>query len=388
MFFIFGVNKTPNTLEEVMSEYATAGVDYTKLEPFKKAILEAGVNTLQCPNQHGVFILEGMLHAHGALFEYRGQHPHVFCNTQEGLGNKNWIAEWMYANAGTDQTYYRKIGWDTALMAVNDVIAQGAMPVVYTDEVAAGDSDWFLDEARSKDLAAGFVELCQLVGMALPAGESPALRYLIKAEPPVTSAPSLSGCVTGIIAPKSRLITGVKLQAGDRILGAPSTGLHCNGISLVIKRALGLRDQFLTKLPDGKTLGEHALIPTRSYVALVKALLDAGVDIHALLPGTGSGVSKIALDGRPFTYRVTNWVDKIPPLFLYLQELGVSLEDCLKTFNWGIGYYIYLPEGEVAKATSAAKEAGYDLLDLGGVEEGERQVIFEPEDITLPPPGD
>lgn len=370
------------------SEYADAGVDYSKLEPFKKAMLEAGAKTLTCPNQHDVFILEGVLHAHGALFEYRGKHPHVWCNTQEGLGNKNWIAQWMYQFAETGETYYRYIGWDSALMAVNDVIAQGAIPVVYTDEVAGGDSDWFLDEARSQDLAAGFVELCQLVGMALPAGESPALKYLIKAEPPVISVPSLSGCVTGIIAPKSRLITGVKLQAGDRILGAPSTGLHSNGVSLIIKRASGLPDQFLTKLPDGKTLGEHALIPTRSYVALVKALLDAEVDIHVLLPGTGSGVSKIAFDDRPFTYRVTDWVDEIPPLFLYLQELGMSLEDCLTTFNWGIGYYIYLPEGEVAKAMAAAKEAGYDLVDLGRVEEGERQVIFEPEGVTLPPPGD
>ncbi|GAI70102.1 unnamed protein product, partial [marine sediment metagenome] len=49
--------------------------------------------------------------------------------------NKNWIAEWMYQFAGTGKTYYESIGIDTVLMSVNDVIAQGAMPVVYTDEV-------------------------------------------------------------------------------------------------------------------------------------------------------------------------------------------------------------------------------------------------------------
>jgi len=39
---------------------------------------------------------------------------------QEGLGNKNWIAEWMYQHAGTGRTYYEGIGIDTALMAVVD----------------------------------------------------------------------------------------------------------------------------------------------------------------------------------------------------------------------------------------------------------------------------
>ncbi len=371
----------------MVREYAQAGVDYTKIEPFKHAMVEVGKKTLAFPNKRGVFINEGLLHAHGAVYEYRGGLPHIWCNTQEGLGNKNWIAEWMYQFAGTGRTYYEGIGIDTALMAVNDVIAQGAMPVVYTDEVAAGDSEWFEDEKRSRDLASGYFRICEMAGMALPAGESPALRYLIKAEPPVKSAPSLSGCVTGIIAPSSRIITGEKLGLGDHIVGATSSGLHSNGISLVIKRAMALPEKFLTKLPNGNRLGEEALIPTRSYVALVEALLEAEVDIHALLPGTGSGVSKVAFDSRPFTYRIHTWVE-VPSLFQFMREIGVSLEDCATTFNWGIGYYIFVPSGEVERTIEIGSKAGYQLVDLGRVEEGERKVIFEPEGITLPPPGE
>ncbi len=66
-------------------------------------------------------------------------------------------------------------------------------------------------------------------------------------------------------------------------------------------------------------------------------------------------------------------------------ELGVSLEDCLTTFNWGIGFYIFVPEKEVDRTIEIGRKAGYELLDLGQVEEGERCVIFEPEGITLPP---
>ena len=370
------------------SEYAEAGVDYTKIEPFKQEMIKIGKQTSIFPNRRGVFINSEIMHAHGAVYEYRGGLPHKWCKTQEGLGNKNWIAEWMYKFSGTGKTYYDGIGIDVALMAVNDVIAQGAMPVVYTDEVAAGDSEWFKDEKRSKDLAQGFFKICREVGMALPAGESPSLRYLIKSEPPVKSAPSLSCCVTGIIAPSNRIITGEKLQAGDHIIAVPSSGLHANGISLVIKRAMTFPEKFLTQLPNGNTLGEEALIPTRSYVALVEALLKEEIDIHALLPGTGGGVSKIAFDKRDFTYRICNWVNEIPPLFLFMREVGVSLRDCLTTFNWGVGYYIFVPPFETEQTIDFGERAGYELVDVGVVEKGERRVIFEPEDINLFPPGE
>ena len=366
------------------SEYAKAGVDYTKIEPFKMAMVSAGKRTLKFPNKRGVYIEPESLGAHGVVFRYRGAKPHFWCMTQEGLGNKNWIAEWMYQHAGTGRTYYEGIGIDTALMAANDVICQGALPVIYTDEVAAGDSEWFMDERRSRDLAESFYQACKMCSMALPAGESPALRYLVKAEPPVRSAPSLSGCVTGIIAPRSRMVTGDKLSVGDRIIGVTSSGLHANGISLVIKRALALKDKFLHQLPNGKTLGEEALIPTRSYVRLVEALQEKNIEIHSFLGGTGGGISKIAYAKRAFTYRVKKWVDEIPPLFQFMLEIGVSLEDCLTTFNWGIGFYIFVPEKAADRTIRTGKKAGYDIIDLGQVEAGERCVVFEPEKITLP----
>jgi phosphoribosylformylglycinamidine cyclo-ligase len=369
-------------------EYAKSGVDYTKIEPFKQAMIEVGKRTLNFPNKRGVLIEEGLLHAHGAVFKYCGGLPHIWCKTQEGLGDKNWIAEWMYQFSGTGRTYYEGIGIDTALMAVNDVIAQRAMPVIYTDEVAAGDSEWFEDKKRSRDLASGYFKICKKVGMALPAGESPALRYLIKAEPPVKSAPSLSGCVTGIIAPAYRIITGKKLRAGDHIIAVKSSGLHANGISLVIKRAMTLPDKFLTKLENGKTLGEEALIPTCSYVDLVESLSEADINVSAYLPGTGGGLSKIAFDKRPFAYRIHSWFDEIPPLFTFMRELGVSLQDCLTTFNWGGGYYVFVPFKEVEQTMDIGKKAGYELLNIGKVEKGPRRVIFEPENITLSPPGE
>ena len=370
------------------SAYAQAGVDYTQMEPFKMAMIEAGKKTLSFPNKRGVFINENVVHSHGAVFEYRGKETHLWCQTQEGLGNKNWIAEWMYENSGTRKTYHDLIAIDVALMSANDCLAQGALPVVFTDHIEANSSEWFADEKRAKDLATGFVKICEEVGMALPAGESAPLKYLINPRAPIKNAASFSGAVTGIIAPKERLITGRNLKPGDHILAVASSGIHSNGISLVIKKAMELPEQFLTKLPNGNTLGEETLIPTRSYVKLIETLLENKVNIHTLLPGTGDGVGKIAFDKRPYQYRIHSWLP-VPPLMKYfVDDLQIPLQDCLKTFNWGAGYYIFTPASEVATILKLGKEAGYELADVGVVEEGKRQVIFEPGNIILMPPGE
>lgn len=373
------------------NEYAAAGVDYTKIQPFKDAMGRACRQTLHLPAKRGIRVLDGFTHAHGALFEYTGNDKPLWVNTTEGLGNKNWIAEWMYQHAGTGQTYYGGIGDDTMQMAINDALAHGALPVVYLDEVAAGTSEWFEDGKRAEALASGYLTACRRDSIALPAGESPALRYLVKATPPVTDAPVLSGTITSIISPAERLITGTRLQPGLSIIGVTSSGVHANGLSLVIKEALKLPDQFLTKLETGRMLGEEALIPTRSYVALIEALLDAGVDICALLPGTGDGVAKLAFDKRPMQYRVHSWLpeEKIPYLCRFLhQRCGVSLEGCLKTVNWGFGYYIFVWPQHVNVTIDVGTKAGYELMELGVVEDGPRQTIFEPAGIILPPPGE
>ncbi len=369
----------------MLGAYAKAGVDYTQMEPFKMAMIEAGRKTLTFPNRRGVYVNEDALHAHGAVFEYRGEESHIWVKTQEDLGNKNWIAEWMYERTGV--SHYDSIAIDTALIVVNDVIAQGAMPVIFTDQLEASESSWYADEKRAQDLARGFYEVCKEVGMALPAGESASVKYIVNPTPPVKAIAALSGSVTGIVAPKEKLITGALLTSGDHIIAVASSGLHANGVSLVIQKALELPDQFLTKLPSGTTIGEASLTPMRSYVQLIEALQNKNVTMHALLPGTGDGIGKLAFDKRPFTYRIRSWLT-VPELFRYFKEnLGIPMIDCMKTFNWGAGYYLFVPEESVDVTLSTGRENGYELMDVGIVEAGKREIIFEPEGITLNPPG-
>lgn len=294
--------------------------------------------------------------------------------------------------SGTGQTYYSGIGIDNALMAANDLAAKGALAVTYTDEAAAGDSEWFEDEEVSRDLGQSYYEVCKETGMALVGGESPSLKYLVKALPPVRSAPVLSGCAVGVISPIENLITGTKLGPGSVILAVKSSGLHANGIGLVIGTAFSKfgEDGLLAKMPNGKTLGEEALIPTRSYVNLVEALQENSVPIHAFLPGTGDGVAKLAFDKRPLTYYVHTWWPEYPLIFQFmLQAAGIPLIECLKTFNMGSGYYVFVARKYVQRTIDVGIRAGYELLEVGVVEDGQRHTVFGPAShLILPPPGE
>lgn len=355
-------------------EYAQAGVDPRKIGQWKDIIKAAGRRTINFPLRRDVLVTPS---AHGAKYEYTGRYAHVFFGTTEGLGNKNWIAEWMYQFAGTGKTYYDGIGWDNALMAVNDLVASGHMPVAYFNEVAAGDSDWFADSKRAHDLAESYFNVCKEHDMALPAGESPSLGYLIQSVPPVRSAPVLSGHAVGVLAPLEYEFNGT-VRPDDCIIGFESSGIHCNGISAIIRRAMPLPDQFLTKLESGRTLGDETLRRTRSYVGLVEAIQRAETPVKRFLPGTGDGVAKLAIKDLPFRHVIENWPE-MPEIITFLRAIGMSIPDTLTTFNCGIGYYAFVQREHVEETLHVAENAGYSAWYLGKVTEGDRSVVYGPE---------
>lgn len=366
-----------------MNEYAKAGVDPSLINPFKARMGHVCQVTRALPKRWQCEVFEDGTWRYTGDRRTRNGKPII-----EGLGNKNWLAEWMYLFSGQRRTYYECVMFCNAMMAVNDFIVAGGMPVTYNDEVAAGDSQWFADSLRARDCAEGLYQACRAAGMALIGGESPSLKYLVRSQEPVPSAPVLSGCVTGIIAPEERMVTG-NIMPGDQIIGITSSGAHANGYSLIIERGLTLPDKFMTRLPDGTIFGEAALQETRCYVDLVAAMNKAEVDVHAYQPGTGGGVGKVAFSKRPLKYYIHTW-PRVPMIMQYMHEhFGIPLDQCLAAFNWGVGYYEFVPKHEAKRACMVAQQAGYDASVVGHVMEGERGTIFGPAgDLPLPPPSE
>jgi len=119
----------------------------------------------------------------------------------EGLGTKIEVALAMQQLTG--RLFYRFIAKDNVAMAVNDAAICGAKPLVYLDYAAVGNSSWFDDVERARDLGQGFLEACREAYVALLGGESPALPPMI-----FPHTIDLAGAVLGVIDNDLRWIKG------------------------------------------------------------------------------------------------------------------------------------------------------------------------------------
>lgn len=360
-------------------------VDHRKMAAFKRKMRQAAKQTATFPNARAVYVDENIPHAHGGVWEYRGGRRVKFCKTTEGLGNKDWVAEWMYMTDPAGGSRFDRIAKEIINCAANDNAGQNALPVVCTDEAITGDDSWFQDERRSSDFARGFVEGCRAAGMALIQGESAPYRFLVKSTAPVVCAPVLSVTVTGIIDPAERLIDGSKLASGDALIGVHSGTVAANGPSLIIKEGLKLPEQFMTKVPGTNTaLGDEILTPMPCYVPVVKELQKANVDVHAYQMATGNGVGKVAFDHRPFTYQIKRWPE-LHPIFEFLLKIVIPLQTCLETFNWGIGYWVIVARKDIDQTLEVIRSTGARADHLGDIEDGPRYVVFGPANNAIVP---
>ena len=161
------------------------------------------------------------------------------------------------------------VGIDCIAMNVNDVICVGADPIAVLDYIAVEEADPAALEQIARGLAAG----AEQAGVEIPGGELAVLPELIRGHPSPNGFDLLGFCV-GLVD-LDAVITGARIEAGDALIGLPSSGVHSNGLTLA-RHALGDAD-------------ERLLEPTVIYVRAVRELLDSGVDVRGLAHITGDG---------------------------------------------------------------------------------------------------
>ena len=357
--------------------YQSSGVNYDNLDKIKRL---AQTNALKT---------SGNLHPVGfeSIDQSRGETAFVWDEGDsyraiviESLGTKSTIAEEVYLES--KKSYFSEIAQDTVAMIVNDLIAVGARPLVVNAYFGLGNSDWLLEGTKGEDLINGFAKACDLSDAVWGGGETPSLTGIIQ-----PNAVDLAGAAVGIINPKSRLTLGDKIKPGDAIILIESNGIHANGISLVRKIADTLRDRYLTSLPSGDSLGSNILRPTYLYPKVINSLFEASIDIHYMANITGHGFRKIMRANEKFSYIIETLPDLAPEtagLFRFIQEKsGLSTEDMYGTFNMGAGFAIILPEPQAQRAQKIIEENGFKSWISGKVEEGEKQVVIKPLNITF-----
>lgn len=353
--------------------YAGTGVNYDAMDPFKRMAQLAGRGTAR-----NIDRLNG-----GEFREFepsRGESAYLieaaksyFAHVEEGLGTKNLVADAMYVLTG--KTYYDQIAQDAVAMIVNDMITLGALPLSVAMHLAVGNSDWFKDEARCRDLVDGWKKACDLARCAWGGGETPTLKEII-----IPDTVVLSGSAIGIIKPKDRLIAG-PIQHGDSIVIIESSGIHANGLTLARRIASNLPDGYLTELQDGRTYGETLLDPTYIFVGLVEDCLDAGVNIHYAVNVTGHGWRKLMRATQPFTYVIETLPTQLP-IFDLLQEQGpVDDLEAYGNFNMGAGFVLYIAEAETAQVIDVASKLGLRAFVAGYIENGDKKVVIRPKNL-------
>jgi phosphoribosylformylglycinamidine cyclo-ligase len=345
--------------------YEAAGVNYDRLDAFKRACQRAAGTTTGVLVSHGLSEPAAIRGESAYLIETPDEY---LAHVEEGLGTKNLIADAMAKLTG--RSFYRNIGIDTVATIVNDLITTGALPISVAMHAAVGDGDWFAEARRAEDLANGFAEACLQSGAVWGGGETPALKGIVNPETIV-----LAGSAIGRIRPKSLRIQG-DVRDGDAMIFLASSGVQTNGLTLCRAIADRLPKSYLTPIGEGRTYGEALLDPSVIYVKFVAGLQRAGIKPHYAVHVTGHGLRKLMRLDAPFVYRVTDVREPLP-IFKFLMRAGpIEVKEAYATFNMGIGFAVYVSPDDAATCLRVAKETGYDAWVGGTVQkDGDRKAV-------------
>ncbi len=260
------------------------------------------------------------------------------------------------------------VGIDCVAMCVNDVVCQGARPLLFLDYLAVSK----LVPERVATLVGGISEGCRQAGCALIGGET--------AEMPGFYQPGeydMAGFCVGLVD-KEKVINGSGIVPGDVLIGLKSSGVHSNGYSLV-RRLFGEDRASIEKYSEelGCTIWEALLTPTRIYVKTVLALIEK-VPVKGIAHITGGGF--IENIPRIFPKGVGGRIDRssyeVPAIFRMMQKMG-EMEDrqIYNTFNMGIGMVIAVSKEQAQAALDTLKALGEDPCVLGETVQGEGIVL-------------
>jgi len=259
-----------------------------------------------------------------------------------------------------------RIGIDLVAMCVNDLIVQGAEPLLFLDYFATGK----LDNGVAERVVAGIAEGCRMAGCALIGGET--------AEMPGMYAPGdydLAGFCVGAVE-RGEQLTGDRVAAGDVLLGLASSGVHSNGYSLVRRLAedKGWKLDRPALFDQERLLIDALIEPTRIYVKSLLPLIRKG-GIHALAHITGGGllenVPRVLPDGLHARIDAAGWPQ--PRLMAFLQAQGnIEPAEMARTFNCGIGMVLAVAADDAASLTRELEAAGETVFMIGAIEPGDR----------------
>ena len=327
--------------------YADAGVDIDAGEALVAAIKPLAKAT----RRPGA---EPSLGGFGALFDLKaaGYDDPLLVTTTDGVGTKLKIAIETGRHDG--------VGIDLVAMCVNDLLAQGAEPLLFLDYYATSKLE--IDVARR--VVAGIAEGCKLAGCALVGGETAEMPGMYG-----ENDYDLAGFSVGAVNRDAVLPKLDAQKPGDLLIGLGSSGPHSNGYSLIRKivERSGLTWGAPAPFDSDATLAQALMQPTRIYVKPLMPLMKA-----ALIKGgahiTGGGLienpPRAIADGLVARFDWDAWAP--PPVFGWLQQVGgVSDLEMRRTFNCGVGLMLIVDPHDLPVVLEGLVRDGEDAFVIG-----------------------
>ena len=327
--------------------YAQAGVDIDA----GAALIEAIKPLAKATRRPGA---DAALGGFGALFDLKaaGYADPLLVSTTDGVGTKLKVA--------IDTGMHDTVGIDLVAMCVNDLLAQGAEPLLFLDYFATGK----LNVEEATRVVAGIAEGCRQAGAALVGGETAEMPGMYGEGDYDLAGFSVGAVERGAVLPRMD-----DQQAGDLMIGLASSGPHSNGYSLVrrIVERSGLTWDAPAPFAPGKTLAEALMAPTRIYIKSVLPQIKAGL-IKGCAHITGGGLienpPRAIAEGLEAKFDWNAW--PLPPVFAWMQQVGgVSDHELRRTFNCGVGLILIVAPGDAPAVLEGLLAAGEDAFVCG-----------------------
>ena len=248
----------------------------------------------------------------------------------DGVGTKIEIANTL--------NKYDTIGIDLVAMSVNDLIVQGAKPLLFLDYISINK----INLKKLKSILKGIVKGCNISGCELVGGET--------AEMPGTYEKGkfdIAGFAVGLVDEK-KILDKKNIKKNNLVLAIPSSGVHSNGYSLVRyilkKRKINIKNNLFLK--------KELLRPTKIYVKEVLKLVDNNL-LNGCSNITGGGladnIKRIIPNGLVANIDLNKI--KTKKIFKWLKQNKIEDKEMLKTFNCGVGFCLIVQPQNLKKVT-------------------------------------
>ncbi|RKF57355.1 Bifunctional purine biosynthetic protein ADE1 [Golovinomyces cichoracearum] len=332
--------------------YTDAGVDIEAGNDFVNRIKKAVASTARAgaDAEIGGFAGELDLEKVG----YKG--APILVGAIDGVGTKLMIAKAM--------KIHDTVGIDLVAMSVNDLVVQGAEPLIFLDYYGCS----ILNEKNAASFVEGVAQGCRISKCALIGGETAIMPDMYKIDDY-----DAAGAAVGVVPRHLRLPMKDQMVAGDILVGLASAGVHSNGFSLVrrILEREGLSyDQDYAPWDKSELVGSSLLTPTRIYVDSVLRVTNKKL-VKGLSHITGGGllenVPRILPSNLNALIDVSNW--PWPPVFQWLKKAGnVPTMEMARTFNNGIGMVAVVGQENLDEVILEFKAAGETVYQIGHLE--------------------